>query len=124
MKFLIIFALIVFTALQVQSNDLPTMQLIKTKKSNGKSTSKTAINNQIAEPLKNFFDFYYMGKISIGTPPQPFLVDFDTGSSDLWVPSASCDMSQLGCFGHLTYNSNLSSTYVSNGLIKFKIIKT
>jgi hypothetical protein len=58
MKFLIIFALIIFTALQVQSNDLPKMQLIKTKKSNGKSTSKTPINNQIAEPLKNFFDFY------------------------------------------------------------------
>lgn len=54
MKFLIIFALIVFTALQVQSNDLPKMQLIKTKKSNEKSTSKTVINNQIAEPLKNF----------------------------------------------------------------------
>lgn len=122
MKLLILFiSLIIFTALQVQSDDLPKMQLIKTKRFNDKSIItgiKGATKKPTAEPLDNYFDFFYVGSISIGTPPQPFLVEFDTGTSDFWVPSASCDESQMGCSSHMTYNSSISSTYVSNGLKK------
>ncbi|NXA20346.1 PEPE protein, partial [Ibidorhyncha struthersii] len=65
------------------------------------------------EPLLNTLDMEYYGTISIGTPPQDFTVVFDTGSSNLWVPSVSC--SSLACQNHQMFNPSQSSTYKSTG---------
>ncbi|SIO73382.1 Cathepsin E-B [Babesia microti strain RI] len=62
------------------------------------------------EELINFHNSQYFGKIKVGTPGKDFVVVFDTGSSQLWIPSIKCSD---GCENHERFDPKNSTTYKS-----------
>ncbi|KAL1408679.1 hypothetical protein Q8F55_005492 [Vanrija albida] len=54
-------------------------------------------------------DIMYTGAVSIGTPPQTFEMNFDTGSVSMYVFDSSCDSKH--CASADVYHANASSTF-------------
>jgi len=67
--------------------------------------------------LHDYKNVEYYGAVQLGTPPVNFQVLFDTGSSNLWVPSSTC---KNCAFWKTKYNPSASSTFLANGT-KFEI---
>lgn len=63
-------------------------------------------------PLVDVQDSEYYGEVDVGTPAQKFTVIYDTGSSNLWVPSKGCKNCKPGT---PRYDSSKSSTYSKDG---------
>ncbi|KAF8323933.1 acid protease [Clavulina sp. PMI_390] len=57
-------------------------------------------------PLIDDQNNLWYGIVTVGTPPISYTVDFDTGSSDFFVPASSCS----SCGNHTLYNPAKSST--------------
>ncbi|KAI0930017.1 hypothetical protein AcV5_006827 [Taiwanofungus camphoratus] len=73
------------------------------------STITITLNKRQNEPLiDEQEDLEWVGPITVGAPSQDFIIDFDTGSSDLWVPSAHCNSSV--CYRKHTYCPEISYT--------------
>ncbi|XP_036977721.1 nothepsin isoform X1 [Acanthopagrus latus] len=66
-----------------------------------------------SEKIYNFMDAQYFGEIMLGSPEQNFSVIFDTGSSDLWVPSSYC-VSEA-CALHRRFRAFESSSFRHDG---------
>merc|ERR1719335_940829 len=55
----------------------------------------------------------YYGRIAIGSPPQEFLVVFDTGSGNLVIPSKQC--SDEACTSHKQFDTGeMSGVFVKD----------
>lgn len=63
-------------------------------------------------PVADFMDQQYFVQGALGTPGQNFTLLVDTGSSNLWVPSASCY--SLSCWTHNSFTSSASSSFATN----------
>ncbi|CEG63565.1 Putative Rhizopuspepsin-2 [Rhizopus microsporus] len=138
MKFTLISSCIAIAALAVAVDAAPGEKKISiplAKNPNYKPSAKNAIQKAIAKynkhkintstggivpdagvgtvPMTDYGnDVEYYGQVTIGTPGKKFNLDFDTGSSDLWIASTLC----TNCGSRQTkYDPKQSSTYQADG---------
>ncbi|CAM5119746.1 unnamed protein product [Eretmochelys imbricata] len=113
MKWLLLLSLVVLSQCRVTKEHGLLENFLKKHPYNLASKYFPSLANEDAsEPQTNYMDMSmieYFGTISIIIPAQDFSVLFDTGSSNLWVPSVYC--SSPVCKDHNRFNPSDSSTY-------------
>ncbi|KAJ1932388.1 hypothetical protein EC988_009476, partial [Linderina pennispora] len=57
------------------------------------------------------FGIEYYGEVGVGTPPQMFKLDLDTGSGDVWLAGQECKV----CSRHKKFDPDRSSTHRAEG---------
>jgi len=84
-------------------------------------TTEAAETGEVtAEDQQN--DSEYLCEVSIGTPAQNFLLDFDTGSADLWIWSTELPSSiKSQASGHTLFDPSKSSTFKNTSGSTWKI---
>ncbi|ORZ12457.1 aspartic peptidase domain-containing protein, partial [Lobosporangium transversale] len=93
--------------------------LQNTRRHHAKTMRKYGLHNRLSprdfgrQPVISVEnDIEYYGIVGIGTPPQMFKLDMDTGSSDLWIPSIQCEQYNIKCANHARFDPSLSSSII------------
>ncbi|KAF1926720.1 acid protease [Didymella exigua CBS 183.55] len=82
-------------------------------KTAGMLAAATAAAASVVELPVRIKDTYCTAEVSVGTPPKPYRLLFDTGSSTSWFTSTACTATScpyLASYNRTLYSANASST--------------
>ncbi|EPE08195.1 aspartic endopeptidase [Ophiostoma piceae UAMH 11346] len=82
-------------------------------------SSKSTSDGTGKDPAEDQQDLLYIAEVDIGTPPQKLMLDFDTGSADLWV--FSTDLAKNAKKNHTVFDASKSSSFKKSSSLRWKI---